>query len=161
MDSQAQQPTVGHDAAGAQAEQISEHLRCQSPTTTARPHGQIQQPDAAAAPQTGNVDGNLPCGIRSRGTDLVLAGEIDLHNTGELQAHILTWLHDNDNHLDCTGVDFIDSMGLSMFLHIHAAAVQRGASVHVTCSPTIYTVLEMAGLTNALPGLTITRCEND
>lgn len=99
--------------------------------------------------------------IHPRGADLVLTGEIDLHNAAEIEAHVLAQLRDVDNHLDLTAVDFIDSMGLTMLVRIYRLAVQRGAHLRLTCSPTVHAVLSMTGLTEHLPGLTVTRGESN
>jgi anti-anti-sigma factor len=161
MDWQAQESGIKQDVAQAGAGQIVDQLRHESATATARLHEQIELLEPVVALQMGQVTQNGLCVIRSRGTDLVLTGEIDLHNADEIEAHILSWHHDADNYLDCTGVDFMDSMGLTMILHVRALAVQRGACLRVICSPTVHLVLTMAGLTESLPGLTVTRGENN
>lgn len=94
------------------------------------------------------------CVVRPRGADLVLTGEIDLHNADEVAACVMPWLHDEDNQLDLTDVDFIDSMGLSVLVRAYILSARRGASLRITCSPTVHTVLSMAGFTDRLPGLT-------
>ena len=100
-----------------------------------------------------------PCVIQPRGADLILTGEIDLHNVAVIESHILPWLHDGDNHLDLSGVEFMDSTGLTLILRVHAMAIRRGARLHITCSPVVYTVLSMAGLLESFPALTVTRAE--
>lgn len=161
MNRQEQKPGIGQDPAETvDAAQIVDHARYDSATAQARLNEHIELLEPVVAHKTGRQPHNHPCSIHPRGTDLVLAGEIDLHNADEVESHILSWLHDAENHLDCTGVDFMDSMGLTMMLRVRTQAVHRGAHLRITCSPTVYHVLAMAGLTDALPGLTVTRAES-
>lgn len=160
MDWQAQEPRVGHDAAEADTRQIADRLRRESSAATSRLHEQIELLEVVAALQTGEVTLNPLCVIQPRGTALALTGEIDLHNAEEIEARLLAWLCDTDNHLDCTGVDYMDSTGLSMILRVHAAAARRGAHLRITCSPNMHLVLSMAGLVESLPGLTVARAES-
>ncbi|HEV2636040.1 MAG TPA: STAS domain-containing protein [Actinocrinis sp.] len=160
MDRQEQKPGIGQDPAEAvDAVQIVGHLEYESTTATARLNGRFELLEPVIAHKTGQPH-NQPCVVQPRGTDLVLTGEIDLHNADEIESRIVPWLHAAENYLDCTGVHFMDSMGLTMMLRVRAKAVQRGAHLRVTCSATVYHVLAMAGLTDALHGLTVTRAEN-
>lgn len=134
-----------------------DHMRHDSTSATSQLNEHIELIEPVIAHKTSRQSHNHPCLIHPRGTDLVLTGEIDLHNADEIESHILSWLHDAENYLDCTGVHFMDSMGLTMVLRVRAQAVLRGAYLRVTCSPTVYHVLAMAGLTDALPGLTVAR----
>jgi anti-anti-sigma factor len=133
-------------------------------------HAREGQSDAAPAPAPAaygpeaQADGpahSPACLIRTRGADLVLTGEIDLRNVDEVAALITAWLHDGHNHLDLAAVDFIDSMGLSVLVRAYTLSGQRGASLRITCSPTVHTVLSMAGFIDRLPGLEVSRSHAD
>lgn len=129
----------------------AERLRRESAETQARARTRAQDlvvPQARAANET-------LCVVLLRGTVIALSGEIDQGNAGSVTARILPMLHDGDNHLDMAGVYFVDSVGVSVILKIHALLVERGAQLKLTCSPPVYGVLMMSGLVDALPALRI------
>ena len=131
-------------------------------------HASEGRPDAAVSPTGYGPESQAvgqihppACVVHPRGADLLLTGEMDLHNADEVAACIMPWLHDEDNHLDLTAVDFIDSMGLSVLVRAYILTARRGASLRITCSPTVHTVLSMAGFTDRLPGLDVVEGETD
>lgn len=129
----------------------AERLRRESAETQARARERVQD---LAVPQAGEANDPL-CVVLPRGSAIALTGEIDHGNAASVEARILPMLHDAENHLDMTGVEFLDSVGVQVILKIHALLVQRGARLTLTCSPPVYRILTISGLVDALPALVI------
>lgn len=93
------------------------------------------------------------------GANLIVTGDIDLNNAAQIEAAILPHLHDTETHLDLTAVDFIDSMGLTVLLRIYTHTAKHDTRLRITCSPPVYSVLAMTGLTGYLPGLIVNNAQ--
>ncbi|HEU4567704.1 MAG TPA: STAS domain-containing protein [Marmoricola sp.] len=88
----------------------------------------------------------------TRGDDGVvvrLAGELDMLSAPELGDELTALLEAGETHLvvDLTGLEFLDSSGLSALLGAHQSAQERGASL-VLRSPNerIIRLVNIAGL---------------
>jgi anti-sigma B factor antagonist len=83
-------------------------------------------------------------------TVLVLTGELDISTVGALEPTLVELGNQAPQHLivDLTGVTFMDSSGIALLLEI--AELVPGTQLR-NPSPLIRQVIEMTGLTDALP----------
>jgi anti-anti-sigma factor len=87
-----------------------------------------------------------------------LAGELDLHSSGDLTVAIGRLLDDDPRtiQIDARGLTFADSAGLRALLLARAEAEQRGVTLRLTqASAPLDRLLEMTGLREIL-GLGVT-----
>jgi anti-sigma B factor antagonist len=97
--------------------------------------------DGTAAPVV-VVDDGRPGAVR-------LVGELDLAGVPVVQAR-LEGLNGNVE-LDCSGLTFIDSSGLGLFVAVHRACRARGAELMIVDpSPRVTQLLELTGLDTVL-----------
>lgn len=83
---------------------------------------------------------------------LVVTGDVDLATAHEFVAAAEAWTESGPQgpvRLDLSGVDFIDSTGISALLGIRRAAAAAGVGVEVVeQSPAVDRVLAVAGIAN-------------
>jgi anti-sigma B factor antagonist len=78
--------------------------------------------------------------------DLTVAGEIDAHTCGDLDA-ALAEVGGGDVRVDLTGVTFIDSSGLRVFVEHHHRLADEGSSLRIVRpSRPVQRLFEIAGL---------------
>jgi anti-anti-sigma factor len=84
---------------------------------------------------------------------IALAGELDLHGAGLLDAEVRRLFGDSVHELeiDAGDLEFVDSSGLRSIVLARAEAEAAGASFRIAAvSPTVSRVIEIAGLTSFL-----------
>jgi anti-anti-sigma factor len=85
----------------------------------------------------------------NRPGSLTLAGELDMASASVVEAR-LDGL-DGSVDLECSGVTFVDSSGLRLFVAIHRACEARGAKLTiVNPSGRVTQLLELTGLDSVL-----------
>ena len=90
---------------------------------------------------------------REPGVLVRLSGEVDISNVGMLEQSIQEWLHTNpgDLTLDCAGLGFIDSTGLSLTVRLHNELAERGHRLVLTgLAPAVRRPFEVTNLTDVL-----------
>jgi anti-anti-sigma factor len=70
---------------------------------------------------------------------LKLSGELDLAMAPSVRSRLADV--DGDIELDCSGLTFMDSAGINLFVEIHHASVDRGAKLTVVNAPRCVTRL--------------------
>ncbi len=84
-------------------------------------------------------------------TVVAVGGELDVHTAPSLQAALGALDSSGRIVVDLTGVSFIDSTGLSVFVNALADARERQASLAVVASaPRVVKVFTLTGLDSAL-----------
>jgi anti-anti-sigma factor len=98
---------------------------------------------------------SLQCSTSKHGTLIVVAvaGEIDLATYETMWDELRTQLVPTSSlALDCTGITFIDSMGLQALMRTHRYAAEQHASFAlVGANDYVDRVLGLAGLTGLIP----------
>jgi anti-anti-sigma factor len=80
---------------------------------------------------------------------LVLVGELDMAEVPELRARLAGL--DGDVELDCSGLSFIDSCGLQLFVEVHRACEARGGKLSIVApSLSVTRLLELTSLDELL-----------
>ncbi|MEZ0109652.1 anti-anti-sigma factor [Catenulispora sp. EB89] len=79
---------------------------------------------------------------------LTVAGDVDLAAHARFQADLdQAWDGSTDLVIDCSQVDFLDSMGLRVLVHARQRAVDNGRDLVVAApSEPVLRVLELAGV---------------
>ena len=78
-----------------------------------------------------------------------LVGELDVAGAPEVRARLEGL--DGDVEIDCSGLTFIDSSGLGLFVAVHRACDARGAKLMIVDpSPRVSQLLELTGLNAVL-----------
>jgi stage II sporulation protein AA (anti-sigma F factor antagonist) len=117
--------------------------------------GQGGNDDAGDAPPSREVsmlegDMRFSCTTRRTAGHLViaLAGDIDLAIYSRLNADAETWVDKQiDLVLDCSGVTFMDSMGLRVLVYLKRAVTEAGHNLTLADpSQPVTRVLELAGV---------------
>ena len=76
---------------------------------------------------------------------LSLVGELDMVEVPHLRARLAEF--DGDVEIDCSGVSFIDSCGLQLFVDVHRACEARGGKLSIVApSPCVTRIFEMTRL---------------
>jgi len=124
------------------------------PPDVARPTGADGSEDRGAHPAAPAGDNDLwPTEVDGKNATVILAGELDLVLAPSLRAH-LNSLHTEGVRnftLDTAGVEFIDSVGLSVLLALYRRCREEDGTVSlVRPSPTIRRTLEISGLLEVL-----------
>jgi anti-anti-sigma factor len=89
---------------------------------------------------------------------VTVTGELDLHSSTVLTERLAELTDVTDIELDAGGVSFIDSAGLRALLMASKAASDRGAGLRVVVlSDQVARVIEIAGVTDLLPGVPTAR----
>jgi anti-anti-sigma factor len=92
--------------------------------------------------------------VRSEpGVVVQVSGEVDISNVGMLEEAIQEWLRTNpgDLTLECDGLRFIDSTGLSLTVRLHNELAERGYRLVLTgLAPTVRRPFEVTNLTDVL-----------
>lgn len=89
---------------------------------------------------------------------VTVTGELDLHSSTILGDRLAELSDVTDIELDAGGVSFIDSAGLRALLMASKAASDRGAELRVVVlSDQMARVVEIAGVTELLPGVSTAR----
>jgi anti-sigma B factor antagonist len=89
---------------------------------------------------------------------VTVRGELDLHSSAILTDRLAELSDVIDIELDVGGVSFIDSAGLRALLVASKAASDRGAELRVVVlSDQMARVVEIAGVTDLLPGVPTAR----
>ena len=79
-----------------------------------------------------------------------LCGELDANGVPQLSDRLIGVV-EGDVTLDCSGLTFLDSSGLALFVAIHRACQARGAKLAiVNPSPCVIRLLELTGLSTLL-----------
>jgi anti-anti-sigma factor len=111
----------------------------------AAPGAPVRPPDPSAEPEGLEID------IRGDGPVIVrLAGDLDLRTASALDDRLRA-VSGVDVVIDCEGLRFVDSMGVSLLVRIHNDFATRGATLRlrgVTGVP--QRTLEILGLTETL-----------
>jgi anti-sigma B factor antagonist len=84
---------------------------------------------------------------------IALAGELDLHGAGQLDAELRGLLAGpvTSIEIDAARLDFVDSSGLRSVLQARSEAEAAGASFRIaSVSPAVSRVIEIAGLADLL-----------
>ncbi|MCF3963394.1 STAS domain-containing protein [Streptomyces fuscigenes] len=94
---------------------------------------------------------------------LALAGDLDYDTCDDLRYRITATLADHaqvtDLHLDCEGLEAVDSMGLAALLLAHRATTAREVRLHLDRrSPRLERLLSLTGTLEHLTGV---RAEGD
>lgn len=86
---------------------------------------------------------------------LTVRGDVDLASHERFQAGMEPWLVAGTSVVvDCSGVEFLDSMGLRVLVHAWQRMPQDGFSLALAApSPAVVRVLELAGIANLIPVL--------
>jgi anti-anti-sigma factor len=83
-------------------------------------------------------------------TELRLTGELDCATADDLRHHIAVAIDAHDPHrllLDLSGLDFIDSSGLSVMVRAHQLMARRGRRLYLhDPQPRVRRILHIAGL---------------
>lgn len=84
---------------------------------------------------------------------LTVAGEVDLAAYPRFESEVaLAWDGLTDLVVDCSGVTFLDSMGLRVLVHAMQRAADNGRSVHLAApSRPVLRVLDLAGVRGLFP----------
>jgi anti-sigma B factor antagonist len=89
---------------------------------------------------------------------VTVTGELDLHSSTILGDRLAELSDVTDIELDAGGVSFIDSAGLRALLMASKAAGDRGSELRVVVlSDQMARVVEIAGVTELLPGVSTAR----
>lgn len=89
---------------------------------------------------------------------VTVTGELDLHSSSVLTDRLAELSDVTEIELDAGGVSFIDSAGLRALLVASKAASDRGAELRVVVlSDQMARVVEIAGVTDLLPGVPTAR----
>lgn len=89
---------------------------------------------------------------------VTVTGELDLHSSSVLTDRLAELSDVTEIELDAGGVSFIDSAGLRALLVASKAASDRGAELRiVVLSDQMARVVEIAGVTDLLPGVPTAR----
>ena len=89
---------------------------------------------------------------------VTITGELDLHSSSILTDRLAELTDVTDIEVDAGGVSFIDSAGLRALLMASKAASDRGAELRVVVlSDQMARVVEIAGVTDLLPGVPTAR----
>jgi stage II sporulation protein AA (anti-sigma F factor antagonist) len=97
---------------------------------------------------TSGVGGAFTCAQDGRGV-WHLCGELDADGVPELSGRLIGV--DGDVTLDCSGLTFLDSSGLALFVTTHRACQARGAKLAiVNPSQCVIRLLELTGLSTLL-----------
>lgn len=97
--------------------------------------------------------------VEQGGTVVLVSGEVDLHTAGDLGAALTEVAESEARRLivDLSGVDFMDSTGLSVIIQAVADMEAKGGSVAVvTTTPKITKVFTLTGLDQRIPMFTST-----
>ena len=99
--------------------------------------------------------GQASVSVARRVSDVIVAveGEIDISNARVLEERIQDWLKSNpsDLVLDCQGLRFIDSTGLSLMVRLHNRLAERGYRLVLTgLAPPMRRSFEVTHLTDVL-----------
>ena len=87
-------------------------------------------------------------------TILTCAGDIDLSSAPQLRAALATIFSENKPRLllDLGGVGFMDSTGIGIIVNtLNIVREKNGACAFSGAGPRVHRILQIAGLTNALP----------
>jgi anti-sigma B factor antagonist len=92
------------------------------------------------------VDPVLPFKVIETGPGAVsLVGELDISGLPNVRASLANWA--GDITIDCSGLTFIDSSGLGMFVEFHKTREALGVKlVLIDPAPCVTRVLELTGL---------------
>jgi anti-anti-sigma factor len=105
----------------------------------------------------GRVIMGFSCTARRAAEHVVLAvrGDVDLATHERLQTEVEPWLVSGASVVvDCSGVEFLDSMGLRVLVLAWQRSAKDGFSFALAApSPAVVRVLELAGIANLLPVL--------
>ncbi|MFL6114388.1 MAG: STAS domain-containing protein [Catenulispora sp.] len=97
------------------------------------------------------------CTARRAGEHVVLTvrGDVDLASHERFQAEVGAWLGPGASVvLDCSGVEFLDSMGLRVLVLAWQRSSKEGFCLALAApSPAVVRVLELAGLADLFPVL--------
>jgi anti-anti-sigma factor len=89
-----------------------------------------------------------------------LSGDLDLAAYDELLARLSVFFADGgDAELDLSGVTFVDSSAIRLFIQLQRARAEEGRLVLVAPQPHVERVLEVAGLGDL--GIEIARADDD
>jgi anti-sigma B factor antagonist len=89
-----------------------------------------------------------------------LFGDLDLAAYDDLLARLSAFFADGgDAELDLSGVTFVDSSAIRLFIQLHRARAEGGHLVLVAPRPQVERVLEVAGLDDL--GIKIARADDD
>jgi anti-sigma B factor antagonist len=93
--------------------------------------------------------------VTRREPDVVvrISGEVDISNADMLEEAIQQWLRANpgDLTLECDGLRFIDSTGLSLTVRLHNELAERGHRLVLTgLAPAVRRPFEVTNLTEVL-----------
>ncbi len=89
-----------------------------------------------------------------------LSGDLDLAAYEELLARLSTYFADGgDAELDLSGVTFVDSSAIRLFIQLQRARAEGGRLVLLAPQPHVERVLEVAGLDDL--GIRIKRRDDD
>lgn len=89
-----------------------------------------------------------------------LFGDLDLAAYDELLAKLSTFFaNGGDAELDLSGVTFVDSSAIRLFIQLHRARPEGGHLVLVAPQPHVERVLEVAGLDDL--GIKIARTDDE
>jgi anti-sigma B factor antagonist len=109
---------------------------------------------------SGEVPDEFSVSARREGphVTVTVTGELDLHSSPVLTDRLAELSDVTEIELDAGGVSFIDSAGLRALLVASKAASDRGAELRiVVLSDQMARVVEMAGVTDLLPGVPTAR----
>lgn len=87
------------------------------------------------------------------GTVVACEGELDILTSEQLRTGVERALAERPASLtiDCTRVDFIDSVGIRALLHAASSGRERGAEVRFRHSPQVQRIVNALGLRERLP----------
>jgi anti-sigma B factor antagonist len=109
---------------------------------------------AELAPDDGAARGGLTIqrGIDAQGLVLALAGELDLESAPELERHLADLnRHQGRLLIDLSGLDFMDSSGLSVIVHAHRLAQTDGHRLALRRGPSqVQRLFELTGVSQRL-----------
>lgn len=99
------------------------------------------------------------CGVTWSDTRIVLCGEIDELNADAVADLLRAGLTAPITTLDLSAVTFFSAAGVRFLGKLGATATGMGAIVHVTCSPTVWRIMDACNGAE-LPGLVLDRTGN-
>jgi anti-anti-sigma factor len=87
------------------------------------------------------------------GVVLTVAGDVDLAAHARFQTGIeQCWDGSTDLLIDCSGITFLDSMGLRVLVHALQRATTGGHTITLAAAgPPVLRVLELAGIKDLFP----------
>ena len=89
-----------------------------------------------------------------------VSGAIDVANAPVLGERMRALVGDGELVVDCRSVTFLDVAGFRMLAEVGAAALARGATVCLQCSPVVTEMLNLCGV-RELPGVVLEQDSQD